>query len=150
MKIKTFLGLSLFALSSNAFAENCQIDVSVMDAMTYDKTSMEISLAKCDKVTVNLKHTGKMPKTAMGHNWVLTSTADQVAAAADGVQAGAENNYLKTGDSRVLAFTKLIGGGESVSVTFDTKALKAGGDYTYFCSFPGHSFLMKGKFAVKA
>ena len=142
MKTKTLLGLSLLALSSSAFADNCQLDISVMDAMTYDKPNLEISLAKCDKVTLNLKHTGKMPKTAMGHNWVLTNTADQVAAAADGVQAGAENNFVKTGDNRIYAFTPIIGGGESTSVTFDTKALKAGGDYTYYCSFPGHSFLI--------
>ena len=70
--------------------------------------------------------------------------------AADGVQAGAVNNFVKTGDNRIYAFTPIIGGGESTSVTFDTKALKAGGDYTYYCSFLGHSFLMKGKFVVKA
>ncbi len=149
MITRTLFGLALTAMSFGVFAETCQLDMQVQDAMVYDKTSLEISLAKCDKVTVNLKHTGKLPKTAMGHNWVLTTTADQAAAAADGIGAGADNHYIKPGDARVLAFTPLIGGGESTSVTFDTKGLKAGGDYTYYCSFPGHSFMMKGKFVVK-
>lgn len=148
--MKTLFGFALLAMSSSAFADNCQLDMQVQDAMAFDKASLEISLAQCDKVTVNLKHTGKMPKTAMGHNWVLTTTADQMAAAADGISAGVDNNYVKVGDTRVIAFTPLIGGGESTSVTFDTKVLKAGDDYTFYCSFPGHSFIMKGKFVVKA
>ena len=40
MKTKTLLGLSFLALSSNAFADNCQLDISVMDAMTYDKPNL--------------------------------------------------------------------------------------------------------------
>ena len=40
--------------------------------------------------------------------------------------------------------TKVIGGGESDSVTFDVSKLAAGQDYTYFCSFPGHFAMMKG------
>jgi azurin len=47
-------------------------------------------------------------------------------------------------DARVIAHTKVIGGGETDSVTFSTAALKAGEAYSYFCSFPGHSALMKG------
>ena len=40
--------------------------------------------------------------------------------------------------------TKVVGGGESTSVTFPMSALKAGESYTYECTFPGHSALMKG------
>jgi azurin len=32
-------------------------------------------------------------------------------------------------------------------VKFPTSALTKGGDYTFFCSFPGHAALMKGKLA---
>ena len=51
-----------------------------------------------------------------------------------------------TVDARVLAFTKVIGGGQTTSVKFSTAALKKGEAYTYFCSFPGHSAIMKGTF----
>ena len=63
------------------------------------------------------------------------------------MSAGAENGYLPKDDPRVLAHTKLIGGGESSSVTFKTDGL-AGKDLTFFCSFPGHFAMMKGSFKV--
>ena len=43
-----------------------------------------------------------------------------------------------------LLFTDMVGGGQSTSVTFSTSSLEQGGDYTFFCSFPGHSALMRG------
>ena len=63
------------------------------------------------------------------------------------MSAGADNNYLPKDDPRVLAHTKLVGGGESTSVTFKTDGL-AGKDLTFFCSFPGHFAMMKGTFKV--
>ena len=39
-----------------------------------------------------------------------------------------------------------VGGGQTTSVTFPTSALKKGESYTFFCSFPGHSSIMKGPF----
>jgi azurin len=62
----------------------------------------------------------------------------------DGIPAGADKDYVKPADARVIAHTKLIGGGETASVTFAVNKLKAGDDYTFFCSFPGHSGIMKG------
>jgi azurin len=52
------------------------------------------------------------------------------------------------GDKRVLAATPLVGGGQSTSVKFPVSRLTKGGDYTFFCSFPGHYALMKGKLIV--
>ena len=80
----------------------------------------------------------------MGHNWVLTKTADVQAAATDGIPAGLGNDYVKGGDARVIAYTKIVGGGETDSVSFAVDKLKAGESYTFFCSFPGHSSIMKG------
>jgi azurin len=76
---------------------------------------------------------------------VLTKTADMQAVSTAGVSAGLDKDYLPAGDQRVIAHTKIIGGGESTSVKFKTSQLTKGGDYTFFCSFPGHSALMKGK-----
>ncbi|MOA50824.1 Azurin precursor [compost metagenome] len=44
----------------------------------------------------------------------------------------------------MIAHTKVVGGGESDSVTFEVAKLKAGEQYMFFCSFPGHAALMKG------
>ena len=40
----------------------------------------------------------------------------------------------------------MIGGGETTSVTFPASILRKGEDYSYLCTFPGHSALMHGKF----
>ncbi len=48
----------------------------------------------------------------------------------------------------MIAATKVIGGGESASVSFDVAKLQAGDAYTFFCSFPGHSSIMKGELTL--
>jgi azurin len=75
---------------------------------------------------------------------LLSKTADLKSVANDGIADGAAKQFEKEKDARVIAHTKVIGGGETDSVTFSTAALKAGEAYSYFCSFPGHSALMKG------
>ena len=86
----------------------------------------------------------------MGHNWVLSKTADAQNVAQTGWSEGLENNYLQKGDKRIIANTSVVGGGESASVEFNTTELEDGGDYTFFCSFVGHYFAMNGKFNVSA
>ena len=101
--------------------------------------------ADCTEVQLTLKHSGKLPVTAMGHNWVLTETAAFQPVATAGTAAGAAASYVPKNDPRVIASTKLVGGGETTTVRFPTSKLKKGGDYTFFCSFPGHWTQMKGK-----
>ena len=61
-----------------------------------------------------------------------------------GMRARFEDDYLPTGDARVIAHTKIIGGGQSTTVRFSTKSLQKGAAYSFFCSFPGHFGLMRG------
>ncbi len=141
--LMTLALLTTGAFSIPALAADCAITIEGNDQMQYNIKSVEVPKA-CSKFTMNLKHVGKMPKSAMGHNIVLTTTADSNATAADGMKAGAAADYVKPGDTRVIAHSKMVGGGESTSVDIDVSKLKAGTDYTYFCSFPGHSFIMRG------
>ncbi|MFI8579216.1 azurin [Ectopseudomonas khazarica] len=136
--------MALLGLASTPlFAAECSVDVESTDQMTYNTQAISISKS-CKTFTVNLKHTGSLPKTAMGHNLVLSKTVDMPGIATDGIGAGPDAAYVKAGDERVIAHTGLIGGGESTSVTFDVSKLAAGEDYSFFCSFPGHYALMKG------
>lgn len=105
--------------------------------------------SSCKEVKVTLNHTGSLPAQSMGHNIVITDTALFQAVGIDGMSAGIDNNYVKPNDNRVYAFTRIIGGGESTSVTFSTEKMKAGGDYSFICSFPGHWAIMRGKFEFK-
>lgn len=141
------LASTLLFASSSVFAA-CSVDIEGNDAMQFNLKTIEVAKS-CKDFTVNLKHTGKLAKNVMGHNWVLTTSTDMQAAANDGMPAGLDKDYVKAGDTRVIAHTKVIGGGETTSVTFPVAKLAAGTEYTYFCSFPGHWGIMKGTLTVK-
>ena len=143
MVAKATLAIVLSAASLPALAAQCEATIEGNDAMQFNLKEMVVDKS-CKQFTVTLKHVGKMPKVAMGHNWVLTKEADRQGVATDGMNAGAAQDYVKQGDSRVIAHTKVIGGGESDSVTFDVSKLTAGEAYAFFCSFPGHWAVMKG------
>ena len=143
------VAVSLLTLaSSQLMAAECKVTVDSTDQMSFD--TKEISIDKsCKTFTVELKHSGSLPKNVMGHNWVLSKTADMQPIATDGLAAGIEKNYLKEGDARIIAHTKIIGAGETDSVTFDISKLAAGESYGFFCSFPGHISMMKGTVTLK-
>ena len=143
----TLLAAAALLLSTQLQAKTCEIAIDSTDQMTFSTKELKVA-GDCTEVKLTLNHTGKLAKAAMGHNWVLTKTADYQGVANDGLKAGAAADYLPADDARIIAHTKLIGGGESDSITFATSALEKGGDYTFFCSFPGHAALMKGKLVV--
>ena len=130
-----------------AQAAECSVDLEGNDAMKFNKTSIEVPKA-CKDFTINLKHTGKMAKNVMGHNVVVSSTADMAAVNSDGVKAGLAADYVKAGDTRVIAHSGMVGGGQSTSVTFDVSKI-ADGSYSFFCTFPGHSVMMNGTLTLK-
>jgi azurin len=137
--------LALIAAAPFASAKTCSVAIEGNDQMQFNLKEIRVG-ADCTEVEVTLKHAGKFPAAAMGHNWVLVKTPDLQAVATDGSTAGLPNNYLPKADARVLASTRIVGGGESTSVKFSTAKLQKGGDYSFFCSFPGHWAIMHGKF----
>ena len=146
--LRTAAALAALTLSAFAHAdEQCSVNIHGTDQMTYNLQTITVP-ASCKQFKVNLQHPGTLPKNVMGHNWVLTSKDDLKGVADDGAKAGESNDYVKPGDTRVIAHTKLIGGGEEASVTLDTKALKKGNDYVFFCSYPFHATVMKGTLSV--
>lgn len=138
----------LILLSSTANANECELDITATDAMQFDKKELSVP-ASCKEVTLTLTHSGQLPKTAMGHNWVLSNATDMQAIANDGMAAGAANNYVKPEDTRVIAHTEIVGGGESTSITFSIDGLTPATMYRFFCSFPGHWAIMQGSFVIK-
>lgn len=147
---RSFLGLALIGLglvAQQALSQECSLSIEGNDQIQYNQKELKVSKS-CKEVTVTLKHVGQLAANVMGHNWVLAATPDFQALATAGQAAGAPN-YLPAGDKRILASTTVVGGGQSVTVKFDIAGLKPGGDYTYFCSFPGHFVLMNGKFIIQ-
>ena len=145
---KQLIALALLGLASTPLmAAECATTVEANDSMQFNVHQITVPKT-CKSFKVTLKHTGKLPVAAMGHNWVLTTPADKAGVLADGAKAGPANNYEKPGDTRIIAHTKLIGGGQSDTATIDVAKLKAGAQYDYFCTFPGHAALMNGTLSL--
>ena len=132
-------------LSHAATAEVCKLTINATDQMRFEQQSLQVD-GQCTEVEVTLHHSGQLPANVMGHDWVLTKTADVASVANAGMEAGLANNYQPTGDKRIVAATTIIGGGESASVRFSIAQLEPGTSYSYFCSAPGHYSIMKGHF----
>lgn len=140
--------LAAAAAGPDAVARTCELEIAGDDHIRFDRDELVVE-ADCDRVTLTLTHAGELDARTMGHNWVLTRTSDFKRVAQAGISAGADNDYVSPDDERVLAYTEIIGGGETTSVTFDTDILESGGDYTFFCSFPGHYGVMNGTLVVE-
>ncbi len=138
--------LGLFA-AAPGFAQECSLTIEGNDQIQFDKRELRVS-SSCEEVTLTLRHAGQLPVNVMGHNWVLTTTENYMPVAQAG-QAAGPPDYVPADDERVIVATEMVGGGEETSVTFDLSGLEAGGDYTYFCSFPGHFVLMNGKLIIE-
>lgn len=122
-------------------------DVSITitgdDQMKFDQSTLTVQAG--EKVKLTLNHTGKLPKQAMGHNWVLLKPGVDLAKFATACSMQKANDYIANEDD-IIAHTGLVGGGESTSIVFEAPAK---GTYQYLCSFPGHYGLMQGEFIVE-
>lgn len=116
------------------------------DQMQFNVTELHAKTG--EPITLTLKHTGSSEAKVMGHNFVLLkpgSNVDQFGI--DAAKSSLEENYIpKEHADQVIAHTKVVGGGESDTITID--ALEPG-TYDFLCSFPGHYGNMKGKLIVE-
>tara|TARA_B100000963_G_scaffold296891_1_gene268144 strand:+ start:7229 stop:7714 length:486 start_codon:yes stop_codon:yes gene_type:complete len=119
------------------------IIINSNDTMKFDKKILLVPAGK--KITLTLNHTGKFPKVGMGHNFVLLKADTNVSEFAEKAAMARKTDYIPEGD-QTIAYTKLLGGGESDTITFEAPKK---GYYTFLCTFPGHWQLMRGKLIVK-
>ncbi len=114
------------------------------DQMRFNLTEIKVKAGSTVKLTLN--HVGKLPKQAMGHNWVLLNADVVVKDFAMTAMTARDNDYIPKDTKDVIVHTDLVGGGESTTIEFEAPAK---GEYTFICSFPGHYGLMKGTFIVE-
>ena len=121
--------------------------ISAFDTMKYSVNTIEAHPG--EKITVELKNEGNMPKEAMGHNWVLLKAGVDPQAYVNAAVAAKAQDYQPTSMAdKVIASIKTLGPKENGSVTFTAPA--APGKYAYLCSFPAHCQVgMKGVLVVK-
>lgn len=115
------------------------------DQMQFNTNELRAEAGK--PITLTLKHVGKIPKEAMGHNLViLQEGTDEAAFAAKAINAK-DTDYIPASEkASIVAHTKLLGGGEedTIEFTVDKK-----GTYNFLCTFPGHVAMMKGVLIVE-
>src|SRR5579862_2785562 len=119
--LRSLCALLLFSAPA-AWAEDCHYRIEANDQMQYNAKQLVVP-ASCTDIEVTLVHTGTQMANVMGHDWVLVKSSDMVAIANAGLAAGLQNNWLPQGDKRIIASTKLVGGGESASVHIPSSAL---------------------------
>ena len=112
------------------------------DQMKFDKKIIRVNSNQ--KVTLKLNHTGKFPAISMGHNFVLIKKDVDVNEYALRAAGARNTEYIPEGGNEI-AYTKMLGGGETDTITFDAPDP---GTYVFMCTFPGHYQLMMGEFIV--
>ena len=113
------------------------------DLMMFDKNLLKGQAGK--EINLTLNHTGKIAKEFMGHNFVLLKKDVDVDDFAQRAIIAKDNQYIPEGDE-TIAYTNMLGGGESDSITF---TVDEPGSYIYICTFPGHYQIMKGEFIIE-
>ncbi|MGZ9158234.1 MAG: plastocyanin/azurin family copper-binding protein, partial [Nitrospira sp.] len=89
------------------------------------------------------------PKASMGHNFIVLKQNVKGLAFVEAGSMHAGKDYIAPETEKdVIAKTKVLGPGESDTVTFTAPYVK--GNYEFLCSFPGHyGGGMKGIMTVK-
>jgi azurin len=151
MKIKEFSITVAFALlgaaSLGAQGATTSIEISGNDSMKFNVTSFTVKPSEV--VHVSLSNVGTLPKSVMGHNWILLKAGkDGVAYAAAAANAKDEDYAPKALAADVIASIGLLGARQNGDVTFTAPTVP--GKYVYLCSFPGHFQVgMRGVMTVK-
>lgn len=122
-----------------------ELTIEGNDQMRYNLDEMKVKAGSTVKLT--LKHVGEMTAQQMGHNWVLLTQGTDIMEFGQKAASAADNDYIPQKEAnKVIANTKILGGGEQTTITFEAPEK---GTYDFICSFPGHVSLMKGKFIVE-
>ena len=146
--MKTFFTmLCAWIIATNLYASNCEIKIEGSDMMKYDVAEITLDTS-CEQTKISLKHAGKLPINAMGHNVViveeknLSKITQQI-----NFSLGVEKGYLPE-SQEIIFISSMVGGGDTTELEMDMSKLDKTKNYVFFCSFPGHWALMRGKIKI--
>lgn len=138
---KTSAELSNVVVDANGVAN---VVILTDDGMRFNVRKIKVKSGQ--KIKLTLKHNGKLDKKIMGHNIVFLRKNVKLSDFAVKAMAAKDNDYIPEGTQEVIAYTKMLGGGETTQIEFTAPDP---GTYEYICSFPGHFGMMKGKLIVE-
>lgn len=120
----------------SAGAQDTTITIRALSS-TLEFVPAQISVKAGARVRLRFVNEGTYP-----HNFVLAKSDDDVdALAAAAMQAGESAFIPPDMRDKLVAYTRLIGPGETGEVTF---TVPPAGKYTFVCLFPGHANTMIG------
>jgi azurin len=114
---------------------------NTMAEMKYDVEN--ITVKEGSRVKITLVNEGI--DVAMQHNILFVNFGKRKDVAAKAVQAGGDKNYIPE-DPNLIAASDMAKPGQTVTLEFDAPKK---GNYEFFCSYPGHSQMMRGYLFVK-
>jgi azurin len=108
-----------------------------------------ISATAGNQLRIKLTNVSSLPPSAMSHNFTLLDLGTDAQAFANASAQAKDNDYIAPDmEEQVVKTTKMLGGGESESITFSVP--EKTGKYDYVCTFPGHFAAgMSGKLIVE-
>lgn len=136
--------MSMEAGETSSDEKVVELTITGNDQMQFNKKELKVKAGQTVKLT--LTHVGEMDVNVMGHNWVLLKKGTDISEFGNAAASAKDNDYIPAGTDAVITNTKMLGGGESVTIEFEAPEA---GTYDFICSFPGHYALMKGKFIVE-
>ena len=146
--MKTFFTMVCASiLATSVFASNCEIKIEGSDMMKYDVAEITLDTS-CEQTNISLKHAGKLPINAMGHNVVIVEEKNlsKITQQID-FSLGVEKGYLPESED-IIFISAMVGGGDTTELEIDMSKLDKNINYVFFCSFPGHWALMRGKIKI--
>ena len=114
---------------------------NTMAEMKYDVEN--ITVKEGSRIKITLVNEGI--DVAMQHNILFVNFGKRKDVAAKAVQAGGDKNYIPE-DPNLIAASDMAKPGQTVTLEFDAPKK---GNYEFFCSYPGHSQMMRGYLFVK-
>ena len=141
------IGLLLMVSTFDLRAETQKVTITGNDQMKFNIT--EIKASPKQQIELTFKNIGKMPKQSMGHNVVFLKAKVNAAQFIREAVKHKDNEYIPPKrESDILAKTKMLGPGQSETITFS--APETPGNYEYVCTFPAHYMVgMKGLLIVE-
>jgi len=151
MKTKSILYRSVFALLLSAVAARAEeiktVLITANDLMRFNVKRIDAEPGQ--KIRVQLKNEGTLPREVMAHNWILLKAGSDTNAYTETAASARNQNYRPASlDNEVIAAIPLVGANETGEVVFN--APSARGVYPFLCSYPGHCQTgMRGELVVR-
>lgn len=111
------------------------IEITGMDNLRYDQTLIEASPGETIKLVFKVE--SNVPPQAMAHNIAILPIGMDTDSFAMASMGARDNEYIAPDyEEQLIAFTEMIGGGETSTIEFTVP--ETAGDYDFICTFPGH------------